>query len=194
MQNIEFENAILQLSKLNGVSKKGAIKIAQHIIKYSSNNFEDLISSLNELREKTKPCLKCNLIQSELICSFCNNAQRRKTLMIFEISSNVFKFEKLGIYNGYYFITDPLLSDRIIRSEPFWMKQLINYIDNGIEEIVFAISPTLSGEITMQYIKTYLANRNIKTSRFAVGLPINSEVDYIDDMTLTAAFKNRTGE
>ncbi|PAK21321.1 recombination protein RecR [Mycoplasmopsis agassizii] len=192
MASKTFENLVESLTKLDSVSKRSAAKLANDFLKLSEKEIEDFTAILNEARAKNQYCKSCNLFQEMPICTYCLNTNLDKSLLISESSQNIFKFASIENYHGYFFVSNPLLKIRNQIASIAWKDQLINFVEKyKIEEIILAISPTLNGEITITYIKNLFADHDIKITRLALGIPVNSDIDYIDNITLKSAVTNR---
>ncbi|CAC13224.1 RECOMBINATION PROTEIN RECR [Mycoplasmopsis pulmonis] len=190
MKNQYIDNLILNLKKLPGVGTKQAEKISFFLLKQNENEVEQIINSIVDLKKNIKECQNCNFLQSNNICHFCMDKSRNKQLMIFETTSDALKFEKLGIYRGKYFIIKNLIENVKNANEPKWKDKLLHYASN-FEEIIIALNPTIEGQITSNYIKVILEEVALKVTKLAQGLPINSQIDYIDPITLNLSFENR---
>ena len=141
-------------------------------------------------------CEICGNLTSEKICNICDNDYRNKNLIcIVEDYKSIFAFEKMGKYNGVYHVLNGLISpiDGISPNDiniPSLIKRCKNSDDQI--ELVIALKPTIEGETTTQYIKKVLEDKtSVKVSRLSYGLPVGTELDYLDSLTLERAFEDR---
>ena len=184
-------------------SKKiGYIKISL----FASNSYKQFKNKLDELeksniddliidvRDKLTNCSICGNITENDICDICSDSNRNsKIVFVVEKAKDISLFEKINIYNGKYHVLGGLISPlEGIGPDDVNISCLISRIDKeNIEEIILALKPSIEGETTMQYIKKILENKNIKITRIATGIPMGTDIDYIDAMTLEFALEGR---
>ena len=184
-------------------SKKiGYIKISL----FASNSYKQFKNKLDELeksniddliidvRDKLTNCSICGNITENDICDICSDSNRNsKIVFVVEKAKDISLFEKINIYNGKYHVLGGLISPlEGIGPDDVNISSLISRIDKeNIEEIILALKPSIEGETTMQYIKKILENKNIKITRIATGIPMGTDIDYIDAMTLEFALEGR---
>lgn len=195
---MEYPRSILDLienfKRLPGVGEKSAERYAFSIIDLSEEDALDFSNSIINCKNKIKHCSLCNHITEEDLCVICSDKSRDKnTLCIVEDTKNVILFEKLGIYNGLYFVLDGFISPIDgIGPEDLNIDKLINRIkEENIKEIILAIKPSIEGETTLLYIKKLLEGMNVKVSRIAQGIPLGADIEYLDSLTLELAFQDR---
>ncbi|AAT27561.1 recombination mediator RecR [[Mycoplasma] mobile] len=193
MNNKTFENLVLSLKELPGISKKQAEKISFYIIQSKKDVLNNLIDAFQKAKSNLVKCNNCNLISEHQLCSICIDKSRDNKLMVVESSLEVNKFEDLQIYSGKYFVVDSLIKNFDDKSTYFETYNKIFKILPNADEVILALSPTLEGEVSAIYIKNLINEKfpNLKISQLANGLPVGSQVEYIDSLTLNFAFKNR---
>lgn len=193
MKNKTFEKLALSLKQLPGISKKQAEKISFYIIQSKTDILKELLETLKNARDNLQKCQKCNLISEDKICNICSDTSRENKLMIVESNIEVNKFENLEIYKGKYFVLDFLIKN--LDDKKSYEEKYESILANlsQTEEVVLALSPTIDGEISAIYIKNLIKKNfpKLKVSQLANGLPVGSQVEYMDNLTLNLAFKNR---
>lgn len=182
------------LKKLPGVGEKSAERMAFSITNFSSDSLLDFSQSLIDINEKLKKCPICNNITDRDICYICSDESRNNnTIFVVEKPKDIVLFEKIGNYNGRYHVLGGLISPlEGIGPEDINLSGLIDRVKNSsVEEVIIVLKPSIEGETTTQYIKKILENYNVKVSKIATGIPIGTEIEYIDTMTLEMAFEER---
>lgn len=182
------------LKKLPGVGEKSAERMAFSIMNFSSDSLLDFSRSLIDINEKLKKCPICNNITDRDICYICSDESRsNNTIFVVEKPKDIVLFEKIGNYNGRYHVLGGLISPlEGIGPEDINLSGLIDRVKNSsVEEVIIVLKPSIEGETTTQYIKKILENYNVKVSKIATGIPIGTEIEYIDTMTLEMAFEER---
>jgi recombination protein RecR len=186
--------AIDELSKLPGIGKKTAQRLALHIIKNDRESAEKLAKSIVDLKEKLMLCKKCfNLSESEF-CDICKNPKRdQTTICVVEEVSDVIAIEKSHEYNGLYHVLGGVLSPLMgIGAENIRIKELINrFHDEGIKEVILALNPDTEGETTSLYLAKLIKQLGIKVTRIASGIPIGVDLEFDDEATIGKAMINR---
>ena len=186
-------NLIECLKGLPGIGEKSAERMAYSIINFDGEKLDDFASSLIEIKN-LKRCSICNNITDNDICNICNDDNRSSnTIFVVEKPKDVALFEKMGNYHGKYHVLGGLISPlEGIGPDDINISKLLSRVEKeNIEEIILALKPSIEGETTMQYIKKVLENKNIKITRIATGIPIGTDIDYIDAMTLEFALEGR---
>ena len=182
------------LKKLPGVGEKSAERMAFSIMNFSSDSLLDFSQSLIGINEKLKKCPICNNITDRDICYICSDESRNNnTIFVVEKPKDIVLFEKIGNYNGRYHVLGGLISPlEGIGPEDINLSGLIDRVKNSsVEEVIVVLKPSIEGETTTQYIKKILEKYNVKVSKIATGIPIGTEIEYIDTMTLEMAFEER---
>ena len=168
--------------------------LAFSLINFSKEKLTSFSDSIIDVRDKLTNCSICGNITENDICDICSDSNRNsKTVFVVEKAKDISLFEKINIYNGKYHVLGGLISPlEGIGPDDVNISCLISRIDKeNIEEIILALKPSIEGETTMQYIKKILENKNIKITRIATGIPMGTDIDYIDAMTLEFALEGR---
>ena len=189
-----LKNLIECYKKLPGIGEKSAERMALATLNLEQENLDLFSKSIKEVKINTKRCTKCNNFSEEDICDVCLDGTRNKKIVcVVEEPKNVILFEKLGSYDGLYHILDGLISPLDgITPEQIKIDLLIERIEKeNIEEIIFALRPSIEGETTILYIKKLLEDKNIVISKIAHGVPMGAEMDYLDSLTLEMALEDR---
>ncbi len=179
---------------LPGVGEKTAERMAFYILDLDDEKVEYFSDSLKEVKSKIKKCPICSNITEDDVCSICADESRNKDLLcVLEDKKNIFLFEKLGSYKGYYHVLDNLIDPlNGINPEDIGLEKLIKRIKEGsFKEIIIAVKPSIEGETTSLYIKKILEGMNVKVTRIASGIPIGADMEYIDAITLERALSDR---
>lgn len=186
--------AIDELSKLPGIGKKTAQRLALHIIKNDKESAEKLVKAITDLKEKLMLCKKCfNLSESEL-CDICKNPKRdQSTICVVEEVSDVIAIEKSHEFNGLYHVLGGVLSPLMgIGAENIRIKELINrFHDEQIKEVILALNPDTEGETTSLYLAKLIKPLGVKVTRIARGIPIGGDLEFADEATIGKAMLNR---
>ena len=175
-----IKNIIDCFKDLPGIGEKTAERLAFSLINFSKEKLTSFSDSIIDVRDKLTNCSICGNITENDICHM-------------EKAKDISLFEKINIYNGKYHVLGGLISPlEGIGPDDVNISCLISRIDKeNIEEIILALKPSIEGETTMQYIKKILENKNIKITRIATGIPMGTDIDYIDAMTLEFALEGR---
>ncbi len=177
-----------------GIGDKSAERLTFSLINFDKDKLQSFADAIIEVKEKIGRCRICGSICEGELCSICQNESRnRKNIFVVEKPKDVFLFEKLGIYDGVYHVLGGLISPLDgINPEDIAIDSLVDRINkNEAKEIILALKPTIEGETTMQYIKKILEPYEIKVTKIATGIPIGTDMEYIDTMTLEMALEQR---
>lgn len=189
-------NALIeQFEKLPGIGKKSAQRMALYVLAQPKEKAEEFANAIITAKKNIRRCsVCCNLSEGEK-CPVCMDDRRdKKTLCIVESPRDVISFERLGEYRGLYHVLHGLISPLDnIGPDSICIPELIKRLDDGeIEEVIMATGATTEGEATAIYISNkILKPRGIKVSRLSYGIPIGSNLEYADEMTLCRALKDR---
>ena len=184
---------IEQLSRLPGIGGKSAQRLAFHIINMPKEDAKTLAEAILNAKDEIKYCsVCCNLTDSDP-CSICGNPKRDNSLiMVVEDPRNMAAYEKTGEYKGLYHILHGVISPlKDIGPEDIKIKELLLRIDDNIKEVILATNPTVEGEATAMYISRLLKPMGVKVSRIAHGVPVGSDLEYVDEVTLSRALEGR---
>ncbi len=187
------ENLVVQLTKLPGIGRRTAQRLAFHLLSASPDEALELSSAIEDVKRRVTFCRECgNLTEAEL-CEVCADARRdRSVICVVEQPVDVVSLERTHEYRGLYHVLGGALSP-IDGVEPSDLRigGLLSRIDNGtVEEVVLATNPTMTGEATAAYIADRLRDR-VRVTRLASGLPVGGDLEYADEVTLGRALAGR---
>ena len=189
-----LKKLIDSFQSLPGIGSKTAVRLAFSMLDFDKSDLTNFSNSILEIRDKLSYCKICGNISDGDLCGICSDLSRDcSTIFVVERAKDIILFEKLGIFKGVYHVLNGLISplDGISPSD-ISLDSLISRIDSGnVKEVILALKPTIEGETTMQYIKKILADRDIRVSKIATGVPIGTDMEYIDSLTLELAIDER---
>ncbi len=189
-----LKNLIECLKDFPGVGDKSAERMAFAIMNFDKERITFFSDSLIAVRDNIRRCSVCNNITDKEVCSICSNDARKKdVIFVVEKPKDVILFEKINYFNGVYHVLDGLISPlEGINPEDINIKRLIERIDeDNVKEVILALKPSIEGETTMQYIRKLLENKDVKVTKIATGIPIGTDMEYIDSMTLELSLEER---
>ena len=189
-----LKNLIDHLKCLPGIGSKTAERLAFSMLDFDKNILTNFANSIIEVRDKIGKCKICGNIADGDLCSVCSNSDRDfSTIFVVEKSKDIILFEKLGVYKGVYHVLEGLISPLDgIGPDDIQLSSLLNRISTQeVKEVILALKPSIEGETTMQYIKKLLSDQEIKISKIATGVPIGTDMEYIDSLTLELAIDER---
>ena len=181
------------LKNLPGIGEKSAERMAFAILGFDEDILDDFVEALSNIKN-IKRCPICNNITDLDICPICSNPNRlNDTLFVVEKPKDIVLFEKMGNYNGKYHVLDGLISPIDgINPEDINISSLIKRVEeNNVKEIIIVLKPSIEGETTMHYIKKLLSKYDVRISKIPIGIPVGTDIEYIDSMTLEMAFEDR---
>jgi recombination protein RecR len=192
-----IERAIEEIAKLPGIGKKTALRLALHLLKESENNTLALSEALIDLRTKTKYCKQCMNISDSDVCNVCRSHRRdRSIICVVEDTRDVLAIENTSQFTGLYHVLGGVISPiEGIGPSELNIEQLINRIKEAqepVQEIIFALSPTMEGDTTSFYLTKKLKEYKLRLSTIARGIPIGGELEYADEITLGRSIVSRT--
>lgn len=189
-----IENLIAEFSKLPGIGPRSAERIVHHLLKSSPANARSLAAAILEVKEKTRHCRVCNNLSERELCSICDDQRRdRNLLCIVEESKDVTLLEKVASFKGVYHVLLGALSPLDnIGPEDLKIGQLIGRIkQNSFREVIIATDFDNEGELTALFLAKLLKPLKVKTTRIAYGIPLGSNLEYTDEVTLARALEGR---
>lgn len=189
-----IDQLICALRKLPGVGPKSAQRMAFHLLEHDRQAAENLAQSLSEAASSVQRCEKCRTLTEEKMCAICINVKRdHSVLCVVETPADVVALEQSGTFSGQYFVLHGRLSpiDGIGPKEIGIAELEQRLADGAIKELIVATNPTMEGEATSHYINERAKAYSIKVTRIAHGVPIGSELEYIDGGTLAHALNSR---
>lgn len=192
-----LEQAIEQLARLPGTGRKSARRIALYLLKQNEESVMKLADALVNLKKSITRCSTCGVISDGDPCSICSNVKRETgQICVVEESQDVFLIEKTNEFRGRYHVLGGVISPLDnIGPDDVRIKQLmrrVNDEDEPIEEVILALNPDSEGEATAYYINKLLKPyEKVKVTRIAYGIPMGTELEFIDEATLSRAFASR---
>lgn len=189
------KNLVDSFKYLPGIGDKTAERLAFSMLSFDKEILTNFANSIVSVRDNISRCLVCNNISEGDKCSICSNLSRKKdTVFVVEKAKDVFLFEKLGIYDGLYHVLGGVISPMDgIGPDDISINLLLERIREGkIKEVILALKPNLEGETTMQYIIKVLGKYDVHVSKLATGVPMGTDIEYIDSLTLEMALEQRT--
>ena len=186
------EKAIHELSKLPGIGRKSAQRHVFYLLKQSDDDVRQLSESLLELKSKVIHCSTCFNITELDPCRICSSEKRdRSVICVVEEANDVLALEKTGEFRGLYHVLGGALSPLDgIGPDDLHVKELLVRLQN-VNEIIIATNPNTEGEATAIYLSKLIKPIGVKTSRIARGIPVGSDLEYVDEITLARAMEGR---
>jgi len=185
---------IAHLKKLPGVGKKTAERYAFHLLDWEGKDLHEFAEGLATLKERVQACVECGCLMDGVRCTFCDHDKRdRSILCIIASPRDAYAIEETGDFRGMYHVLGTLLSPLDGKTpENLNLPQLEERIQRlGTKEIILALDSTLEGDATSLFLKEQFAKMGIEVSRLALGLPLGSSLDFVDEGTLSQAFSGR---
>src|SRR3954462_12204022 len=185
---------IEELQRLPGIGPKGAQRLAFHILKTPREQTDRLVTALRDVKEQVTYCSVCNNITDIDPCAFCSNPGRDPHLIcVVEEPQNVAAIEKTREFKGMYHVLMGALSPlQGVGPDDLKIQGLLSRIDTGgVEEIILATNPTVEGEATAIYLARLLKPLGLRVTRIATGIPVGSDLEYADELTMSKAFAGR---
>jgi len=190
----EIDNLIYAFSKLPGLGPRSARRIVIHLMQNKIKSMRPLFEMIGVVIDKVDRCRTCNNLDVSNPCAICLDESRTSSqLCIVEDVSDLWALEKGGFFEGKFHVLGGTLSAIDgIGPEQLAIESLIHRLETGeFEEVILANNPTVEGKTTAHYITERIKHLPIRISRLAYGIPIGSEIDYLDEMTLSAAIASR---
>jgi recombination protein RecR len=189
-----LDNAVNELSKLPGIGKKTALRLALHLLKQPESEVESLGVALIEVRKKISYCSVCHNISDTEICSICSNPQRDNELVcVVENIKDVISIENTQQFRGLYHVLGGIISPvEGIGPHDLEIESLVQKAENGkIKEIILALSATMEGDTTGFYIYRKISHTGLKITSIARGVAVGDSLEYADEITLGQSIVNR---
>ncbi|NWG27911.1 MAG: recombination protein RecR [Ignavibacteriaceae bacterium] len=187
--------AIEEMSKLPGIGKKTAQRLAIFLLKSDEQQVDKLLTAIKDLKIKLRFCSRCFNLSEEELCNICKSDKRDKSVIcVVEEASDVMAIEKTHEYKGLYHVLGGVLSPLSgITPELLHIKELLKRFETeDIKEVILALNPDTEGETTSLYLAKMLKPLNINVTRIARGLPIGGDLEFADDATIGRAILNRS--
>ena len=185
---------IAECKRLPGIGQKSAQRIAFHLLRSPREDAERLSQALLDIKDKLTLCSECNNISDSELCSYCRDPHRDHSLMcVLEEPHNILPIETTNSFRGVYHVLHGAISPlRGIGPEQLKIKGLIDRIhQNEIQEIILATNPTVEGEATAVYLARLLKPLGPRVTRIAMGIPVGSDLEFADEVTMSRSLENR---
>ncbi len=187
------ENLVAQLTRLPGIGSRTAQRLAFHILQRPKDEALALAAALEEVKERVRFCRDCGNLTEEELCGICRDARRDHTMIcVVEQPVDVVPLERTAEFRGLYHVLGGALSplDGVDPSD-LRIDELLRRVEaNGIQEVVLATNPNMTGEATAAYLADRLRGR-VRVTRLASGLPVGGDLEYADEVTLGRALAGR---
>jgi recombination protein RecR len=185
---------IQEVKRLPGIGQKSAQRIAFHILRTSRDDVERLSQALLDVKDKLGLCASCNNISDSELCPYCSDTTRDDSVIcVIEEPHNILPIETTRQYNGLYHVLHGALSPlRGVGPEQLRIKSLLERLQSGAtKEIIIATNPNVEGEATAAYLSRLLKPLGVRVSRIAMGIPVGSDLEFADEVTMTKSLENR---
>jgi recombination protein RecR len=183
-----------ELKKLPGVGSKSAQRLAFHILRSSEEDAEALAAAVHDVKAKLRLCSVCNNITDVDPCVYCSSPTRNQRLVcVVEEPTNINAIEKTRHFNGSYHVLHGSISPlHGVGPEQLRLSNLMRRVDAGeVDEVILATNPTVEGEATAVYISQQIRRPSVKVTRIATGIPVGSDIEYADEVTMLKAMEGR---
>jgi recombination protein RecR len=184
---------IEELQRLPGIGPKGAQRLAFHILRTPLEQVERLAGALREVKERVTYCTVCNNITDVDPCAFCSSDGRDpRIICVVEEPQNVSAIEKTREFKGMYHVLLGALSPlQGIGPDDLKIKGLLGRVNEGVNEVILATNPNVEGEATAIYLARLLKPLGVKVTRIAMGVPVGSDLEYADEVTMHKSMEGR---
>lgn len=183
-----------EFKRLPGIGQKSAQRIAFHVMRSSRDEAERLAQTIMDVKDRLRICVQCNNISDAELCQYCSNPDRDQSMVcVVEDPNNIVGVEVTRQFNGVYHVLGGALSPlRGIGPDQLKIKNLIERIGRGeIREVIVATNPTVEGEATSVYLSKLLKPLGMKVTRIAMGVPVGSDLEFADEVTMWKALEGR---
>ena len=183
-----------ELKKLPGVGTKSAQRLAFHILRSSEDDAEALAAAVRDVKASLRLCSVCNNITDVDPCTYCTSPTRNQRLVcVVEEPTNIAAIEKTKHFNGAFHVLHGTISPlHGVGPEQLRIGNLLARVDSGnVDEVILATNPTVEGEATATYLSQQLKRAGVKVTRIAMGIPVGSDIEYTDEITMLKAMEGR---
>ncbi len=185
---------IREFKRLPGIGQKSAQRIAFHVLRAPREDAEQLAQAVLDVKDKLGLCKVCNNISDSELCPFCSDPGRdRSVICVVEEPHNTVPFESTGQFSGLYHVLHGAISPlKGIGPEQLRIKNLIERLHSGeVRELILATNPTVEGEATAAYLSKLIKPLGLTVTRIAMGIPVGSDLEFADEVSLTKSLENR---
>lgn len=189
-----LERLIEEFAKLPGIGRKGATRLAYQVLSMEKEDALRFARAIEEAHTKIHRCKVCQNFTEDVVCPICQDERRdRSTICVVETPRDVTAFERTREYKGLYHVLHGLISPMDgVGAEQLCIKELLARLQNGdVKEIIMATNPTVEGEATAMYVARLVKPLGVRATRLAYGLPVGSNLEYADEVTLGRSLANR---
>jgi recombination protein RecR len=187
------ETLVRELARLPGVGRRTAQRLAFHLLRASDGEALALADAIRDVKERIGFCVECFNLAEEERCTICSDARRdRSQICVVEAPADIVPLERTASYHGLYHVLGGALSPLDgVDPQDLRLAELVRRIDaGGVEEVILATNPTMTGEATAAYVAGLLRDR-VRTTRLASGLPVGGDLEFADEVTLGRALSGR---
>lgn len=191
--NSHISKLIEEFSKLPGIGPRSAARIAFHIVNMPQEQTASLAEAIMTAKEKVKKCKACFTLTDDEYCPICSSAKREhNVIMVVETTKDLAAYEKTNRFNGVYHVLEGVISPELgIGPNEIRIKELLNRVSDGVDEVIIATNSSVEGEATAMYISKLVKMLDVKVSRIASGVPVGGDLENIDEVTLYRALEGR---
>jgi recombination protein RecR len=183
-----------ELKKLPGVGSKSAQRLAFYILRSSDEDAHGLASAIHDVKANLRLCSTCNNITDIDPCVYCSSPTRNQRLVcVVEEPTNIASIEKTKHFNGAYHVLHGSISPlHGVGPEQLRINNLVRRVEQGeVDEVIIATNPTVEGEATAVYLSQQLRRPGVRVTRIAMGIPVGSDIEYTDEITMLKAMEGR---
>ncbi len=185
---------IQELKRLPGIGQKSAQRIAFHLLRADEEETGRLAEAIVEVKQKLGLCAVCNNVSDAELCPYCRDPNRDRTqVCVVEEPPNILPIETTRTYRGLYHVLHGAISPlRGVGPDQLKIKNLLERLEAGeVAEIILATNPTVEGEATAAYLSRLLKPLGLRVTRIAMGIPVGSDLEFADEVTMSKALENR---
>lgn len=190
-----LQEAVSEFAKLPGIGRRTALRLTMHLLKMDPEAVDRMAESISRFRHDIRHCLSCNNLSDTDICPICEDPERdRSTICVVEQVGDLMSIENTRQYRGLYYVLGGVISPmQGVGPSDLHIDKLIDRVaEGGIREVILAISTSVEGETTLFYIMNRLRQYpSVKVTTIARGIGFGDELEYVDELTITHALRNR---